>query len=382
MNVSGSKVIIVGAGIGGATAALAFAQRGAHVKICEQASAASDVGGGLQLGPNSVKVLDALGLGKKLRSIATFPQAGYFRDYKRGRSIAHLTFGAEAEARFGAPYLQFHRADLLDLLLKAAEQAGVTVTFNHRVEAVDQLDADIIVAADGIKSALRSFVAGPSEPRFTKQVAWRGQVEASRLPADLFPQAATIFFGPHRHLITYPLRNAKFWNVVAVEERSEWTPEDWRATADPSDVQNAFSGWCDPIGQLLGALDETYLWGLFDHPPLPVWHKDNVALLGDACHAMLPFLAQGAAMAIEDAYVLAACCDQSPVEQALPRYQDLRKARATRVQATAAGNGKIYHNPTPVLRHALQLGIALSARKKGGLLARYDWLYGEDVTRP
>ena len=266
-------------------------------------------------------------------------------------------------------------------MLDAALAAGADVVFDRRVEGPNDLpDADVVVAADGIKSVCRAFVAGPSQPRFTNQVAWRGVVSADRLPENLFPNAATIFFGPHRHLVTYPLRGGKQWNVVAVEERTDWAAEGWSVRSEPAQVQAAFAGWCAPVQQLLAGLDETFLWGLYDHPPLSRWHKGNVALLGDACHAMLPFLAQGAAMAIEDAYVLAACCDEKPVAQALPDYESKRKARTTRVQKTAASNARIYHNATPVLRQALHLAIGLTARRKNGLLARYDWLYGADVT--
>lgn len=381
MPLNGQRIAVVGAGIGGAAVALALARRGAPISIFEQAPEAKEVGGGLQLGPNAVKVLDALGVGAEVRRIATRPQAGFFRDGLSGAQIARIPFGDVAEARYGAPYLQVHRADLLDILLKAAAEAGAGLSLSHEISTPQDLNAyDLIVGADGLKSKMRSYVVGASEPKFTGQVAWRGLVPADRLPDGLLPPAVTAFWGPYRHLVSYPLRGGALWNVVAVEERRSWTEEGWQASASVDDVRNAFAGWCAEVETLLGGLEETFLWGLFDHRPLSHWHRDNVVLLGDACHPMLPFLAQGAAMAIEDAWVLAACCDTAPVNEALARYEALRKPRTTRVQKQAAGNAGIYHAARPGLRQAKHMAVRLAATLPGGLLRRFDWLYGSDAT--
>lgn len=381
MPLNGQRIAVVGAGIGGATAALALARNGAVVSVFEQAPEAKEVGGGLQLGPNAVKVLDALGVGSEVRRIATRPLAGFFRDGLSGAQIARIAFGDVAEARYGAPYLQVHRADLLDILLKAAGEAGAGLSLGHEITTPQDLNAhDMIVGADGLKSKMRSYVVGVSEPKFTGQVAWRGLVPAERLPEEVLPHAVTAFWGPYRHLVSYPLRGGTLWNIVAVEERRSWTEEGWQASASVDDVRNAFAGWCTEVETLLDGLEETFLWGLFDHRPLSHWHRDNVVLLGDACHPMLPFLAQGAAMAIEDAWALAACCDAAPLNEALALYEALRKPRTTKVQRQAAGNAGIYHAALPGLRQAKHMAVRVAAALPGGLLRRFDWLYGTDTT--
>lgn len=400
------RVVVVGAGIGGVAAALALARRGAEVTVLERAAQACEVGAGLQLGPNAVKVLRALGVEAAVRRAATLPTQVILRDYRRGRQIAAMDLNPGMETRFGAPYLQVHRADLLGVLLDAARAAGVAFTFGHEVAGRDDLppadlrpadlppaelpqadlpqpdlpQADLIVAADGVRSALRAHVAGISDPRFTGMTAWRGLVPAAAVPDGMLPDAASVFLGPGRHLVVYPLRGRTLWNIVAVEHARTWRGEGWMLPAEPQDARAAFAGWCAPVRVLLAGLEQTFLWGMFAHAPLPRWHRDRVVLLGDACHPMLPFAAQGAAMAIEDAHVLADCTARLPLDAALAAYEALRKPRTTRVQAASARNGRVYHMATPLVRDALHAAIAARAALPGGLLSRFDWLYGADVT--
>ncbi len=385
------SVTVLGAGIGGVAAALALARRGVEVTVCEQAEAAGEVGAGLQIGPHGVRVLAALGLEDAALAVANRPEAVVLRDGLTGGRVARVPMGAAAVRRWGAPYLQMHRADLLEVLLEGARAAGVTFRFGLRAETVTEhgglafadgstLQPELLVAADGVRSTVRQQVAGGYAPEFTGHVAWRGLVDAGRLPAPLLPNAAHVFMGTGRHLVTYPLRQGSVWNIVAVEEREEWAAEGWRQEADPDDVRRAFAGWCEPVTALTGALEETFLWGLFAHRPLAHWWTGNTVLVGDACHPMLPYLAQGATMALEDAWALAEeWARHDAPEAALAAYEARRKGRASRVQAASGANTRLFHMGPPMrgLAHWGLRGASLVPRL---MMRRFDWLYGHDET--
>jgi salicylate hydroxylase len=396
MALAGHKIAVIGAGIGGLAAAAALAQRRAEVTLFEAAAALGEVGGGLQVAPNGVAVLEALGLRDAVERVASLPEAVELCDFRDGRTVTRLPLGPACVGRYGRPYWHVHRADLAFSLAEAAREAGVRLVLGARVVEVSgtaegqdlrvvtdggaAVPAEIVVAADGLRSAVRAAWFKGSPPRFTGHVAWRALIEAERLPAELVPAAARVTMGPGRHIVTYPLRGGRQVNVVAVEERAEWTAEGWSTRDDPEDLRRAFEGWGGGVPALLAAVDETYLWGLFDHAPLPVWTKGRIALLGDACHPMLPYLAQGATMALEDAWVLAAELDVAPTpEQGLMAYEARRAPRAARVQRATARNGRLYHlRPGP--RALANLGLrAVGALAPGGLIGRFDWLYGADV---
>ena len=394
MALAGRDIAVVGAGIGGLAAALALARRGARVRVFERAPALTEVGAGLQIGPNAVAVLEALGLGGALAPLASAPPAIELRDFRQGALVARLPMGAAAVARHGRPYWQFHRADLLGVLAGAATAAGARIETGAHVAGVAQdgagarvltegagFAAEAVIAADGARSAIRAAHFAGRPPRFTGNVAWRGLVAAERQPVGVVPAATCVTMGPGRHLVTYPLRGGALVNFVAVEERDAWAAEGWSATDDPDHLRAAFRGWHPGVEALLAAVTETFLWGLHDHAPLPDWSLGRVALLGDACHPMLPFLAQGAAMAIEDAWVLAACLDRAEaVDEGLRDYSRERLARATRTQRAAARNGRIYHLRDPA-RAPAHLALRLASRMApAALLGRFDWLYGADVT--
>ncbi len=394
MYLEGAEIAIVGAGIGGLAAATALAQRRARVRVFERAETLGEVGAGLQVGPNAVAVLEALGLRSAAEQLASVPQAIELRDFGTGRQVVRLPLGAAAMARYGRPYWQFHRADLLDLLAEAAREAGAEIVTGAALRAalpdddavhLDFSDgrrarAGIVIGADGVRSGLRSSHLDGAAPRFTGHVAWRGLVPAEKLPEGVVPEAACVTMGPGRHLVTYPLRNGRLINFVAVQARDGWQAEGWMHPDDPAHLRAAFAGWSGLPEQVLGAATETFLWGLFDHPVLPVWARGRIALLGDACHPMLPFLAQGAAMALEDAWVLAAELDVArEPERGLMAYEARRKPRATRVQRASARNARIYHLDGP-LRGVAHAGLRLgSALAPGAMLGRFDWLYGADV---
>ena len=233
-----------------------------------------------------------------------------------------------------------------------------------------------------MRSGLRAAAGLAAAPaRFTGHVAWRGLVPAERLPAEAAAPVTRVTMGPGRHLVSYPLRGGTLVNLVAVEERAAWTAEGWTTPADPDDLRRAFAGWGGTAGALLAGVEACFLWGLFDHAPLPAWTAGRLTLLGDACHPMLPFLAQGASMALEDAWVLAAELDRAADPAAgLAAYAAARRPRATRVQRAAARNGRIFHL-RPGLRGPAQAALAAaSALAPGWLAGRFDWLYGGDVT--
>lgn len=369
MSIQGTDITVIGAGIAGLAAATALAQRGAVVTVLEQASELGEVGAGLQVGPNGISVLEALGLRDAAEPLANVPEAVILRDMLNGRQVARLPMGAAATQRWGRPYWQFHRADLLDVLANGAREAGVNIRLDERVEGAD---ASIIIAADGVRSNIRKTVFDGQPVQFTGHVAWRGVLKGT------VENAATVYMAPGKHLVTYPLRD-DLVNFVAVEERSDWTDEGWSVPDDPENLRAAFADATPEIRALLDQVDETFLWGLFDHPVLPNWTKDNVALIGDACHPMLPFLAQGAVMALEDAWVLACELNRNGVA-GLQEYERLRKPRATRVQKVALGNARAYHL-RGVQRSIAHKGLAaISTLAPQLLLGKFDWLYGEDVT--
>lgn len=396
MHLEGREIAVIGAGLGGLAAALALAARRARVTVYEQAPALVEAGAGIQVAPNGVAVLEALGLRDAAEAVASVPEAVELRDWRAGRTVARLPLGQACVARYGRPYWQFHRADLLGVLAAAVAEAGIALRLGSRIaevaptadglrlrpEAGPEAAAELVVAADGVRSAVRAAHFGGTEPRFTGHVAWRGLVPADRLAPGLVPAGACVTMGPGRHLVTYPLRRGRLVNFVAVEARAAWTAEGWTAPDDPDRLRHAFAGWGGAAAALTAAVDETFLWGLFDHPPLPEWSRGRIALLGDACHPMLPFLAQGATMAFEDAWVLAAELDTAAAPEAgLMAYEARRRPRATRAQRAAARSGRLYHlapGPGAIARLGL---AAASALAPGLMLGRFDWLFGGDETR-
>jgi len=391
MALQNQEISIIGAGIGGLATAMALAQKGARVRVFEQADGLGEVGAGLQISANGVAVLEALGLRAAAAKLANTPEAIVLRDY-RGAEVVRLPMGASAEARYGRPYWQFHRADLLAVLAEGAVAAGVELVFGHRLAEVSQkearvsarfgndisVEADGLIGADGVRSVVRGLALQGRPAEFTGQVAWRGLVPSDRLPKGLFENAAQVFMGKGRHFVAYPLRGGSLINFVAVEERAGWADEGWSLPDSPENLRAAFQGFAPPVQALLEQVDETFLWGLFNHPVLPNWSNGRIGLVGDACHPMLPFLAQGAVMGLEDAFVLAQTLDAKGIEKGFQSYEASRKPRATRVQKGAARNAWSYHLRNPLLRGAAHKVLGMVSQKT--LLGQFDYLYGHDVT--
>ena len=385
---SGRPVTVLGAGIGGLATALALSRHGANVRVLEQAPEISEVGAGLQITPNGVAVLDALGLGKELRQCGLAASAIELRDYAKGALVVRLDLARHSRDQ---TYLLLHRADLIGVLARAAERAGISIKFGHRVDEVSPdengvritcsnghtEESQLVIAADGLQSRLRAVLNGDQPPFFTGQVAWRAIVPS----AGELHRAVCVHMGPGRHFVSYPLRGGTMTNIVAVQERDGWADEGWHHSGDPGDLRRAFADFCPPVRGLLEKATEVNLWGLFRHPVARRWHGARCALVGDAAHPTLPFLAQGANLALEDAWVIASCLANEPVPEALASYQMRRQTRVSKVIAAANANARNYHLRRPAMRLVAHSLLRVAGRlAPAQMLNRFDWIYGHDVT--
>jgi salicylate hydroxylase len=353
------KIAIAGGGIGGLTAALCLAQWGHEVVVIERAPAIGDVGAGIQLSPNAMKVFQRLSLDGALLRAGFQPEAAEFRFGKSGKRIFNAPLGDWAARRWGAPYVHIHRADLIDILLRALNERAAcslrlgvgAVGYKQKpdfamlvLETGETIEADIVIGADGIHSSLRTQMLGPEQPRFTGCVAWRAVAPMEKLGNDVPPPTACVWAGEGAHCVTYQLRGGVLANWVGVIERDDWTKESWTELGTREQALADFAGWHPVIQRLIENAEVHLRWALFDRAPLSHWADGRVALLGDSCHPMLPFMAQGAAMAIEDSWVLARCLSVSATPPAgLKPYQDARLPRTAKVQAASRANADLFH---------------------------------------
>jgi len=436
------KALIAGGGIGGITAALCLLEAGIDVELYERGAALGEIGAGIQISPNGVKVLDRLGLKPALDRVAFRPEALEMRVGMSGVRLFSIPMRDEAVRRYGAPYYHVHRADLMDVLSEALRaRAPHAVHVTKDVAAFAQSDkhvelafadgtraeGDVLIGADGIHSRVRTQMLGPDPARFTGNVAWRLVVPATSLPKDLVPPTACVWVGPGRHAVTYYLRRGELVNFVGVVEREGWQKENWTERGDPAELAADYAGWSKPIASIVAQASECYRWALFDREgwqkeswtergdpaelaadyagwskpiasivaqasecyrwalfdrePLATWHDGRVTLLGDACHPMLPFLGQGAVMAIEDAWVLSRKLKaSSDIPHALGAYERARKPRTSRVQKGARAQMGLYHKRSLTGQLATYGPMWLAARMTPSVVhARQDWLYSHDV---
>lgn len=363
-------IAIIGGGIGGLATALAFAQRGARVEVFEQAEVLREVGAGLQVTPNGARVLAALGV--DIDPVAIRSQAVEPMDARSGRRVARFDLSRLAPP----PYRFIHRAALLDSLANACVQAGVTMHLGARIEGPDLPAADLVVGAGGVRCPVRRGFSDMPEAEFTGQVAWRAVLDGQT--AD---PVARIWMGPGQHMVTYPLPGGRL-NIVAVQERRDWTADGWSHQDDPSNLRRAFGRLSGRVTGLLAQVDTVHLWGLHRHPVPSHWTEANRVLVGDSAHPTLPFLAQGANLALEDAWVLADACSDGRGPDALLAYQRRRHERVVRAIAAAQANARNYHL-TGAARLLGHLGLnAMSRVAPGAFLGRLGWLYACDVTQP
>jgi 2-polyprenyl-6-methoxyphenol hydroxylase-like FAD-dependent oxidoreductase len=393
---SSRPVLIAGAGIGGLTAALAIAQRGFPVSVFEQAERLEEIGAGIQLSPNAARVLIALGLRERLERRAVAPQELRVMGARGARVLARAPLAAGA-AQGDAPYWMIHRGDLQAALLEAVRaDAAITLHLGARIDDF-ALDGDgvtvsaaggrrgcALIAADGLWSRLRARLGHRDEPRFARRVAWRALIAADTVAQDARAPAVTLWFDGDNHLVHYPVRGGDLINVVAIVG-DDWREAGWNAPGERAEILARYGAatWPPAARTVLAAAPQWHKWALYDRLPIgeasadtgTAWGHGAVTLLGDAAHPMLPYLAQGAAMAIEDAWVLARALaerrDDAPA--ALRNYERARHARTARVQHAAHRTGTVYHLGGGA---ALLRRLALAAMGGQRLIARYDWIYG------
>jgi salicylate hydroxylase len=399
------KILIAGGGIGGLTAALTCAHFGHDVIVFEQADTLGDVGAGIHIPPNAMKVFRALGIAERIARDAVQPTAIETRMGRSGRTIFSVPLrddrgGDVAANLWGASYLHIHRADYISALKDALENhPAITLKLGATVSAIEQTDltvtvtlsdethhrGDLLIGADGLHSFVRTWMHGPDRPKFTGNIAWRAVVPVERLGADAPSATACAWMGPGRHAVTYQLRSGTLANFVGVVEQAEPIAEDWQARGKNVDALSDFAGWHPTITKLIAAVpdDALFRWALYDRAPLPHWTQGRVTLLGDAAHPMLPFLAQGAAMAVEDAWVLAdAITTSETLVAALQTYQAARLPRTSRAQAGSRANAKTFHKRTPLSQLVTYGPMWLAGTVAPSLIRqRLSWLYGADVTR-
>jgi salicylate hydroxylase len=386
-------VVVAGAGIGGLTAALALARKGFRVVVLEQAARLEEAGAGIQLSPNAFHVLQRLGLTERLAPFVVAPDDIRIMGGRSGAEIVRVPLGHDAQARYGAPYWVLHRADLQGVLLAAVHaDPDIALRLGARVQdhaahangvtvAIALATADehgiALIGADGLWSTVRARLGDRRPPRFAERTAWRATVPADLVAPEFRGPATWLWLGPAAHLVHYPVTAGVAVNIVAIV-RDDWHGADWSAPGTRAELLKRYARWHPTARRLLATPDAWLKWALHDRPPRLPWGTGPVTLLGDAAHPMLPFLAQGAAMAIEDAHVLAECLAASPDEPAaaLRRYEALRFRRTARAQRAAARNSRVFHLKGPF---ALARNLALQAIGGQNLRRRYDWLYDWDV---
>jgi salicylate hydroxylase len=388
------SVAVIGGGIGGTAAALSLLQSGLDVHVYEQARELREVGAGIQVSPNASRVLHRLGLADTLARLGVKPLAFHQRRWQDGRTLLRTPLAQAMEAAFGSPHYQMHRADVLRTLVAALPSDRMHI--GHRLTGfVDHGDrvetqfengarikADLLVGADGIHSTVRHILFGPEQPRFTGCMCYRGLVPAQRLVHLDIPVEAQIWMGPGKHFVHYYVRNKELVNFVAVIDQDTWIKESWTDRGNAADAIAAFEGWHPQLSGILQAVEETFIWALFERPPMPRWSVGRVTLLGDACHAMLPFMAQGAAQAIEDGVTLAACLaigGTKDVTKALTLYEARRLPRTARVQAASANNKTRFHLPDGPEQVARDAEMVKGATDFS--VHSVAWLYGHDASQ-
>jgi salicylate hydroxylase len=385
-------VAIIGGGIGGLTAALALLRAGCDVHVYERAVALRELGGGIVISPNATRILHRLGLMEPLARLGVRPVEWLQRRWDDGRVLLRAPLAEATIAAFGFPHYQSHRADLQAVLADAL--APERLHTGHRLTRISdhgdrvevefangtRISADMLIGADGIHSTVRAALFGPDDPRFTGCIAYRGLVPAERLRHLDLDTTMEVWMGPGRHFVRYFVQDKRLINFACLIEQDSWRNESWTDRGNVADAVRAYQGWHPQVRAIIEAVDETFIWALFDRPPLPRWSAGRVTLLGDACHPMLPFMAQGAAQAIEDAASLAAIMARNggqDIPQALRLYESVRLPRTARIQALATHHKQQFHLPDGPAQQERDAQLANGAT--GFALKAVAWIYGHDA---
>jgi len=387
--------LIAGAGIGGLTAALALLKRNIDVEVYDQAVELKEVGAGIQLSANGTRVFYELGVGEELKALSAETASKELHLWNTGETWKIFDLGGVSVERYGYPYFTVYRPDLLSVLVAAVrrqktdaihlsskclglvqDSSGVTLRLEH-----GEYRGDVLVGADGVHSRIRQGLFGEDQPQFTGIIAWRGIVPMERLPEHMARMVGHNWVGPGGHVVHYPLRAGKVMNFVGALERSDWQVESWSARGTTEELAADFQGWHDDIQTLIRGIPVPYKWALMVRPPMPRWTVGRVTLLGDACHSMVPFLAQGAVMAIEDGFLFARALSEldADIPSRLARYENARRERTRRAVEGSSDNIGRFHNPA--LADPAKAREYVEREWAGqNVASRYEWLFKYDVT--
>jgi len=390
------RIAIAGAGIAGLTTALSLLQRGWKVDVYEQASQLAEVGAGLQISPNGTRVLQSLGLEPALQSVVCQAQGKEIRMWNTGQRWKLFDLGDDCLSRFGAPYWMVHRGDLHKILLDAFNaQSDAPVRLNSRVVSAQSTStgasfvlqdgshhsAHGLIAADGVHSILREKLLGEDKAQFTGLLAWRGLVPVHTISAHLQAQVGTNWVGPGAHVITYPVRGGALMNVVGIIEKDGWLGESWTEQGTHEELLQDFGHWHADVGELMRKIDQPFKWALLGRSPQKGWAQGAICLVGDSAHPTLPFLAQGANMAIEDAAVMARCLTAySTAEKAFAEFENLRWQRTADIVNRSSDNAKRFHNPQ-LSDAAKAVDYVSTEWEPEKVRRRYDWMFEYDALR-
>lgn len=392
-----AHILIAGGGIGGMAAALSLLRRGFDVDIYEQAQEFREVGAGIQISPNGNRCLDHLGVFEALKALSCDADGKEIRLWNTGQTWKLFDLGQEAIARYGYPYLTVYRPDLLQVLSDAVRALKPdALHLNAKVAGLDQsadkvalhledgttVEGDALIGADGVHSRIRNVLHGESKASFSGMMAWRGVIPMERLPARMARSVATNWVGPGAHVVCYPLRGAKLMNFVATVNRDDWQIESWSTEGTKEECLKDFVGWHEDIQTMIQNAPTLFKWALMGRPPMERWTIGRATLLGDACHSTLPFLAQGAVMALEDSVVLgrALATFDDDLPQAFQRYEAARIDITRRKVLGANANTERFHNPALATEEGAKAYVDAQWSREA-ILQRYEWIFTDDVTK-